>query len=175
MTRSWKNILQWPIEKKPAIKFEEYVILVDVPDSTDRIEMVLKVNNCTWDFDSTPIVYLNDDDITHNIVGLVYCSVNKHSLDEESVDHAYLLTDTGIVRMRGIKRHSEARNGFSGSDLPLWHLYRSAELNCQVSPESLRDNARECMDDLKAYCDCVYSGDHKDYEFSSNIGAFVRP
>ena len=181
MTRSGNKILKWTGEKKQKIKFEEFEILVDTPDDGvnmgPRVEMKLKVNRCiqTIDSGSIPIVYLDNEDITHKIIGLVYCSVNKYSLDEVSVDHAYLLTDTGTVRMHGINRFSEASNGFSDSDLPLWHLYRSAELNCEVSPESLRVHARNCMNDLKDYCDYVYSDDHKEYEFSSNIGAFIRP
>ncbi len=173
MTRSLRNILKWPGKKKPAIEFEEYEILVDQVDSTDKVEMVLKVNNCLWNMESIPIVYLNDEDITHRIVGLAYCEINKYTGDF-GVDHAFLMTDTGKIRMQGIKRTDTPR-GFTDNELPLWHMYRSAEINCVVAPDDLRIHAREAMDELKKYCDYVYSDENREYEFSSNIGAFIRP
>lgn len=179
MTRIWKNILQWPGKKKPEIEFEEFEILVDTPDDGvnlgPRVEMKLKVNRCiqTIDSGSIPIVFLDGEDITHKIVGLAYCEVNKYTGDF-GVDHAFLMTDTGKIRMQGIKRTDTPR-GFTDNELPLWHLYRAAEINVEVAPEDLRVRAREAMDELKEYCDYVYDNDKREYEFSSNIGAFIRP
>ena len=164
------KILQW-IGKKKSPEFREYELLVHDPVGGPHKEMKLKVNPCMQliDSDSIPVIYLNNMDITETIQGVISCGIGMHQFEHPAVDCAYILTDTGSIFMRGIKRFGDAPNGYSGSDLPIWHLQRAADINCPTAHEDLKEHARRCMGELKNYCNYVYDTDTRAYDFNAGL------
>lgn len=165
------KILKW-IGKVKQPAFVEYEVLIDDPAGGAKKEMLLKVNECTQLLDAennVPVIFLNNMDITKNVLGVVSCSMNHGDFEKDWIDCAYILTTQGMIFMRGIKRWGEAQNAVSGNNLPIWHFQRAADINCIAPPAQIRESARKCMAELKEYCNYVYSSDAKAYEYNAGL------
>jgi len=164
------QILKWTGRtKKP--EFEETLVLVEDTQGGPLRKMVLKYNKCVHRIDSgdRPVVFLNDLNISDQVVGVVSCSVNPLSIDDNWVDYAYVLTEHGMIRLRGVEPSDLVKCGYIGSVLPLWHLQRAADLNAPVAPEYAQVAARECMGKLKEFCEYVHLSESKVYEYNAGL------